>query len=205
MQNKNFIILILACTIAAMILFRGNCKQVEKPVIIPVKEQVKEVKKNEDAIKPVIDSLEAVVNDLKVNEGKLLKTLSYYQSENKRIGAIVKRPDTTTRVPEDNDYYSQQDAINDLLINNQIADSICNETVENLQRQVNNQGKAITLKDSLYSQLKNSFNTAMVQQDILSDYNKKLRKQARNKRVESFLWKGAALIGGLFILKSAIK
>ncbi len=205
--SKNFIIVLLAGIIAALILFNGNCKKPVKPVVIPVKEQVKTVEDNEAKIQPIVDSLENVVTDLKIREVVLVKTLASTQAENRKLSKFIKTaeaiangegvtPDTSSSYPE---------LVNALIRNSEIADSMCNETVYNLQGQVKAQAQTIVLKDSAYGMLRTSFNTAMVQQNILADYNKQLNKQLKKKQVASFIWKGAALVGGIFILKSAIK
>jgi hypothetical protein len=204
MQNKNFIILILACTIAAMILFRGNCNKVEKPVVIPVKEQVAVVQKVEAKINPEVDKLKLEVNKLKEKEVKLVKSLSYLQSENRRLGGILQTVDTSTEYENITYYEDQQEAINDLVENSAMSDSVCNAVVSNLQMQVEAKEQIIVYKDTLISTYKNSLATSYVQQDILADYNKQLKKQLKKKQVTSFLWKGAALIAGIFVLQTAI-
>jgi hypothetical protein len=205
MQNKNFIILILACTIAAMILFRGNCNKVEKPVVIPVKEQVAVVQKVEAKINPEVDKLKLEVNKLKEKEVKLVKSLSYLQSENRRLGGILQTVDTSTEYENITYYEDQQEAINDLVENNAQSDSVCNAVVSNLQMQVEAKEGIIVYKDTLINTYKNSLATSYVQQDILEGYTKQLKKQLKKKQVTSFIWKGAALIGGIFILKSAVQ
>jgi hypothetical protein len=204
MPNKNFIILMLACVIAAMILFRGNCNKVEKPVVIPVKEQAAVVQKVEAKINPEVDKLKLEVNKLKEKEVKLVKSLSYLQSENRRLGGILQTVNTSTEYENITYYEDQQEAINDLVENSAMSDSVCNAVVSNLQMQVEAKEGIIVYKDTLISTYKNSLATSYVQQDILADYSKQLKKQLKKKQVTSFLWKGAALIGGIFILKSAI-
>jgi hypothetical protein len=204
MASKNFIILILACIIAAMILFRGNCNKVEKPVVIPVKEQAAVVQKVEAKINPEVDKLKLEVNKLKEKEVKLVKSLSYLQSENRRLGGILQTVDTSTEYENITYYEDQQEAINDLVENSAMSDSVCNAVVSNLQMQVEAKEQIIVYKDTLISTYKNSLATSYVQQDILADYNKQLKKQLKKKQVTSFLWKGAALIAGIFVLQTAI-
>jgi hypothetical protein len=204
MASKNFIILILACIIAAMILFRGNCNKVEKPVVIPVKEQDAVVQKVEAKINPEVDKLKLEVNKLKEKEVKLVKSLSYLQSENRRLGGILQTVDTSTEYENITYYEDQQEAINDLVENNAQSDSVCNAVVSNLQMQVEAKEQIIVYKDTLINTYKNSLATSYVQQDILADYNKQLKKQLKKKQVTSFLWKGAALIAGIFVLQTAI-
>ncbi len=205
--NKNLIILVLAGVIAALILFNGNCKKPVKPVVIPTKDQVKTVEDNEARIQPVIDSLENVVTELKSKETVLVKTLVSTQAENRRLSKFIKTAESIANgsgeTPTTDSTYPE--LVNSLILNAELADSICNETIGNLHDQLRAQDATIVLKDSAYSLLRGSFNTAMVQQDILADYNKQLTKQLKRKQVASFIWKGAALVGGIFILKSAIK
>ncbi len=205
--SKNFVIILLAGAIAALILFNGNCKKPVKPDVIPVKEHVKTVEANEARIQPVVDSLENVVTELKVKETALVRTLANTQAENRRLSKFIKvaegiaNGDGSTPVVDS----TYPELVNSLILNAELADSICNETIGNLHDQLNAQDATIVLKDSAYSLLRGSFNTAMVQQDILGEYNKQLKKQLKKKQVASFIWKGAALVGGIFILKSAIK
>ncbi len=203
--SKNFIIVLLAGIIAALILFNGNCKKPVKPVVIPVKEQVKAVEDKEAEIQPIVDSLENVVTELKSKETVLVKSLAYHQSENRRLSKFIKVAEEIANGHGIDTVNAYPELVNQLIRSSEISDSICNETVTNLQGQVKAQGETIVLKDTAYNFLRSRFDVAMVQQNILADYNKALTKQLKRKQVASFIWKGAALVGGIFILRSAVK
>ena len=204
MNSKNIIILILACVLAAVILFTCNCRKVPAPVTIPTKDQVQVVVKKEAEINPKIDSLEFINVQLQSQLIDQSIDLAIAQANNKIIAGKIKVVHDTTAI-KDNEYYTQQQVINDLINNNAIADSLCNVNIENLNGQIDNYKKEINLKDSLNFQIRQSFNTAIEQQNILQGYSKKLERKVKWTQAGKLLWKGAALVGGLFILKTAIK
>ena len=204
--SKNFIIILLAGVIAALILFHGNCKKPVKPDVIPIKEQVKTVEDNTAKEKKISDSLYKVNEKLKVDNASLVKSRAAAQSEIKRLATMLRRVNTIAGALPDTSYMEDErrQLVDDLMGNVALSDSICDATLNNLQSQVSNLEKVITVKDTLIKQHLNSFHAAMVQQDILGQYNKELKRQLKKKQVTNFLWKGAALVGGIFILKSAI-
>jgi len=181
--------------VAIIIVFSGNCNKVEKPVIIPVKTQVEAVKKKEYIITAKVDSTQSIVKELQTEKKKLLQSLKFYQSENKRLGGLATLVDTIYRTKE----------VSDLVDNNVITDSVCNETIANLEITIDKQGEIIVLKDSLYTTLKTAFNKSIDQQKLWSDYSRKLEKKVKWTQAGKFGWKVAAVAGGLFILKSVVK
>ena len=204
MTSKNTLILILAGLLAAVILFTCNCRKLPKPVVITVKEQVKAVEKKEAILQPVIDSLykELVARD--IDNSGLQKKLVAAQSTNKRLANIITKPDTVWLDPNSDEYAKHQAAL-DLVANNIISDSLCKQEINGLNQQLITTGKIINLKDSLYSDLRIAFNTSMEQQNILTAYSNKLQKKVHANQRGKFIWKAAAIIGSLFILKTAIK
>jgi len=195
LKNAGSLALIGFALVAVILLFSGNCSKVEKPVIIPVKQQVEVVKKKESIITAKVDSTQLIVQKLQSEKSKLLQSLKYYQSENKRLGGLALQIDTI---------YQPQE-ITDLVDNTVIADSICNEVVYNLEKTVNKQAEIITLKDSMYSTLRTAFNSSIDQQKLWSDYTRKLERKIKWTQAGRFGWKAAAVAGGLFILKSVVK
>ena len=204
MISKNTIILILACALAAVILFTCNCRKVPAPVTIPTKEQVQVVVKKEAEINPLADSLQFENLQLQSTIGNMAIDLAIAQANNKILAGKVKVVHDTTTV-KDNEYYSKPQALNELIANNELADSLCNENIGNLNGQIDNYKKVVNLKDTLNFQLRQSFNTAIEQQNILQGYSKKLERKVKWTQAGKWIWKGAALVGGLFILKTAIK
>jgi len=195
LKNAGSLALIGFALVAVILLFSRNCSKVEKPIIIPVKQQVEVVKKKESIIIPKVDSAKLIVQKLQLEKLKLLQSLKYYQGENKRLGGLALQIDTI--------YQPQQ--INDLVDNTAIADSICNQVVSNLEITVNKQAEIITLKDSMYLTLRTAFNSSVDQQKLWSDYTRKLERKVKWTQAGRFGWKAAAVAGGLFILKSVVK
>ena len=191
----SFLTVIALALFAFILLFTGNCNKPVKPIIAPVKQQVEVVKKKESVITAKVDSTQLIVKALQDDKKKLQQSLKFYQSENKRLGGLAVLVDTI--------YQSQE--VNDLVDNNAIADSICNETIVNLETTIGKQVEIITLKDSMYSTLRTAFNSSIDQQKLWSDYARKLERKAKWTGVKKFGWKAAAIAGGLFILKSSIK
>ena len=89
-------------------------------------------------------------------------------------------------------------------MHNVISDSICNETIDNLNEQINTGHHIINLKDSLYSDLRIAFDKSIEQQNTLTGYSKKLERKVKWTQTGKWAWKAAAMVGGLFILKTAI-
>jgi len=200
MKGIHFV-LIMAVLISALILFKCNCGKVEKPEVIPVKEQVKAVEKKEAVFIPKVDSieLEVKIRDKKIEA--LNKSLKYLQSENKRLGGLALTIDTVYKDIPTTDYLLIQDLVN----NAAEADKACNETVTALELQVNSYVNIVSAKDSMYMELRRAFGTAMDQQEICTGYSKKLEKKVKRVQAGRWVWKAVALAGGLFILQSVAK
>jgi len=195
LKNAGSLALIGFALVAVILLFSGNCSKVEKPVIIPVKQQVEVIKKKESTIIPKVDSAKLIVQKLQSEKSKLLQSLKHYQSENKRLGGLALQIDTI---------YKDR-AVSDLVDNTAASDSLCNETIANLETTVNKQAEIITLKDSMYLTLRTAFNSSVDQQKLWSDYTRKLERKVKWTQAGRFGWKAAAVAGGLFILKSVVK
>jgi len=194
MTSKN-IALILAVVVAILLLFRGNCDKPVRPEITPVKEQVKAVEKTEAAIAIPIDSIkfEIVIKDKKI--GELSRALKFYQSENKRLGGLAVLVDTIY----------QATTISEYVDNVAIADSLCNENITVLETKVDDYQNLVDLKDSMYMELRQSFNYSIDQQKATLDYAIKLEKKVKRVQAGRWVWKAAAVVGGVFILQSVIK
>ena len=203
MISKNVIILILAAALAAVILFTCNCRKVVAPVVIPGKEQVKAIEKKEAETSPLVDSMNVAIEMLKSDNVNLAIDLKEAQAKNRTLSSKASVILDTITV-KDNDYYSNRQALDELIANNAMADSLCNVNIENLNGQIDDYIKVINLKDTLNYQIRQSFNTAIAQQNILQGYSKKLERKVKWTQAGKWLWKGAALLGGLFIIKTAI-
>ena len=207
MKNKNFFSIIfgMAIVVSFFILFSGNCNKIERPAIISVKEQEKQIVRVEVESKVKTDSLVLIIKKLSNDTTKLLTKLKFFQGENKRIASLVKRNDIIIQAQPVTDYYEPDNAIHELIENNVIADSICNETVNNLQGQISAGEQLLLQKDSMYVELRKVLTTGFGEQKKLSDYTKKLERKAKISRGEKFALKVVAIAGVLFILNTYAK
>jgi len=194
-KNAGSLAMIGFALVAVILLFSGNCNKVEKPVIIPIKQQVEVVKKKESIITAKVDSTQLIVQKLQSEKSKLLQSLKYYQSENKRLGGLAVLVDTIY----------QEKVITDFADNVATGDSICSATISILENVVDKQTEIIALKDSMYLTLRTAFNSSIDQQKLWSDYTRKLERKVKWTQAGRFGWKAAAVAGGLFILKSVVK
>jgi hypothetical protein len=203
--NKNWIILILVAIIAAIFLFKCNGKPVPKPETIPTKIQAQEVTKFIDSLKPVVDSLQQALKkrDSKISEISQARLLA--QADANHWRSIAKSLDTTGHNTVDNDYYTQQQVIHELVVKGETSDSLCNDNIDSLNEQIVDYKRTDSLKNQLYFDLRKAFDKSIEQQNILQGYSKKLETKIKWTKAGKFLWKGAAIVGGLFILKTALK
>jgi hypothetical protein len=203
--NKNWVILILVAIIAAIFLFKCNGKPVPKPETIPTKVQVQQADKLPNLLQPVVDSLSKQLKkrDSKIAEISQARLIA--QADANHWRSIAKSLDTTGHTTVDNEYYSKQQVIDELVQKGEIADSVCNDNIDSLNEQIADYKHTDSLKNQLYFDLRQSFDKSIEQQNILQGYSKKLETKIKWTKAGKFLWKGAAIIGGLFILKTALK
>lgn len=203
--NKNWIIFILVAIIATIFLFKCNGKLVPKPETIRTKVQVEDVKKKESEILPNIDSLKYRIQILESDNYNKDINLKISQQRTRELANKIKVIHDTIPAINDNNYYTKEQVINDLIASSEKSDSICNDNIGNLNEQIVDYKKADSLKGQLYFSLRQSFDKSIEQQNILQGYSKKLETKIKWTRAGKFLWKGAAIIAGLFILKTALK
>lgn len=203
--NKNWVILILVAIIAAIFLFKCNGNPVPKPETIPTKVQVAEAKKLPDSLLPIVDSLKQTLKkrDSKIAEISQARLLA--QADANHWRKVAKSLDTVSSGKTDNEYYTQQQIIEHLVNIGEISDSLCSEQVDSLNEQITDYKHTDSLKNQLYFALRQSFDKSIEQQNILQGYSKKLETKIKWTKAGKFIWKGAAIIGGLFILKTALK
>lgn len=206
MNTKNFFLVLGAGILIALILFTCNCKKTVKPAaVIPVKEQLKKVEKNETDYQLKADSMAIVINKITEDRKELRSKLKASQEQTKRLGEILLKPVINSTPGTIDEHQEPEQATKDLVESARLSDSLCNQTITNLESQITGQNKLAGLKDSLYFQLRQSFNIAIDQQQLLTTNNRYLAKKVRNKKIQTFFWKAAAVAGGVFILKTAIK
>lgn len=211
MNNKNIIIAvaILASIIALYILFTGNCTKVDKPKVSSEKSQEAVVVKAEDKAVRINDSIDEALKKSEQKVAEISKSLSYSQGENKRLGEKILSYSKQVHSGQDsskkdNEYYTHEQAIKDLVENNAIADSLCNQKVDSLSSQIVMHKAIEANKDSLNYTLRQAFNEGMKNQVVLEDYGKTLQRKLRWKSAGKFAWKGAAILEGLYILKTIL-
>jgi len=205
MKAKHFLIILAAGILAALILFTCNCHTIKQPKVISIKTQIEKVIQNEAKYKVNSDSLILVISKITADRKDLSCKLKTAQEENKRRGEILLRQAAAAIPGTIEQHDDTEQAAKDLVESSALSDSLCNKTISNLESQITQVAKLAAMKDTLYFQLRQSFNTAIDQQQALTTYNKQLLKQIRHKKIQSFFWKAAAVGAGVFILKTAIK
>ena len=163
------------------------------------------MKKKESEILPNIDSLKYRIQILESDNYNKDINLKISQQRTRELANKIKVIHDTIPAINDNNYYTKEQVINDLIASSEKSDSICNDNIGNLNEQIVDYKKADSLKGQLYFSLRQSFDKSIEQQNILQGYSKKLETKIKWTRAGKFLWKGAAIIAGLFILKTALK
>ena len=185
--NKNWVIVILVAIIAAIFLFKCNGKPVPKPEVIPTKVQVAEAKKLPDSLKPILDSLRQTLKkrDFKIAEISQARLLAQADANSWRKVALAL--DTAGKGKSDNEYYTQQQVIANLVSLGEVSDSLCNDNIDSLNEQISDYKRTDSLKDKLYFSLRQSFDKSIEQQNILQGYSKKLETKIKWTKAGKFL------------------
>lgn len=199
---------ILGALVVAL-LFKQCSPTPPVPKLVTPKEQVKQVEKNEGVAKVKFDSLNSEYLKLKEKANKTQQNLNALQNYARVIEQELSYSSGDVRDAENNEYTDNDSAhtqlINDLIANSKKRDTICNETIRYTTEQVVNRNQVISQKDSLYSQLRGSFNLAVAQQVVLLDNQKKLKKDLRKKKFGNWIWKAATLTLAGVLIKNQIK
>lgn len=195
-----------ALIVAAIVFDRCEERKKQLPVPVEINTQVDSVKSHEFRSQHIIDSLNSLVGALKEKEVVDKKSVSFYQSENKRLKRIAEShidsmglfepPDSTF---DENDYAGN---IRELTAAAAASDSACNERISTLDSINALQVKIIADKDELYSGIKNSFNVGIEQQKVLASENLKLHKKNKNKSTWIKVLAGITVVlSGILIAK----
>jgi len=197
MKTINFVVLIAAGILIALIYF-ATCNKTlpPAPVIPTVREQIKIVTVHEETYKKKFDSLQAINKQLAIKSADLKAKL---HGEQQRSMAMENFINDLPLTPE------SKEAVNDYVANNHSKDSTTNELLFDMEGQLLNKESIIAAHDSLYIQLKRSFDVAVDNQGKLTDYSNALKKQLRWKKIGNTVWKSAAVVAGLIILKNTLK
>ncbi len=207
MKILPYIITLAAGFIIAILFFKSCHKDPVAPVIISPKELVKTViqKEKENFVK--IDSFLRIENSLRKSAESL--KYSYADLQKRNVLLSIKADSLAQLVPVANDYeQGNKEALIrtiDILYENEIIkDSLCTAQVSTLENVVMVNKKIITGKDSLYANLRRSFDTAIDNNLKILDFTKFQKKEIRRRKVGAFVWKVAAIGAGLFIVKQSL-
>jgi len=193
-DNLKFFLLLLIGAVGALLIFNFNCNNIEKPILKPLVKIVERIKIDSTYAKKVIDSFNMKLRKVEERAIKSEKSTLFYQSENRRIAAILKSRDTSTGPVIDNEYYSQQEAVDELIRSSELADSACNETIIELKNESKLKDSILLAKDGLIEKKSVSIYELMANNDKASRYIKKLEKSAKWAKVGRFSWKAIAVI-----------
>ncbi len=166
--------------------------------------QVEKTKAIEFKHQPLIDSLFTANGELTVKDSLNKKTLTFLQSENKRLARLAEAHIDSMGlfVPPDeneNDYTSNN---RELILAAAASDSACNETISNLDSISLNKSKIIAQKDSLLKGFKESFSASIEAQNKQNKYIYTLQKKAKNRQKVNLVLGAIVILGtGLFLVK----
>ena len=193
----------MAIVIAIFVLFTCNGKKPEKPVFIQPAKIVERIKVDSIAIKKVIDSFNVKIKKVEDRAVKSEKSTLYYQSENRRISALLKSRDTLYIPSGDNEYYSQQEAVAELIRSSELADSSCNVTIAGLKDKSMLQDSIILSQQVLIDKKSGIIYELQFENSKAFKYIGKLEKSNKWSKVGKFSWKGIAIgLAGILLIKS---
>lgn len=226
MQNKNwkyFLILIGVGIVIALLFFKGCINPTEteqSPKIIQPKAIVKDLQVTE---KPLQKSYDSLFN-LKVKQEQKVFAL---ENEKTSLQSKYAKLNLDTRVKQVRQQIVELPTSNDFTITERnqleadvtkLLDSItyktdlCDSIVYTLQSLVEKKTEIIVVqenllqqKDTIYNNLKSHFDLAITNSENLQGELKKTNRKLKWKKVETFAYKVAAIVAGVFILKNNIK
>lgn len=166
-----------------------------RPVVNPV-ERIKQIEHKEDSfgvVKHVIDSMNTLLVSAR-DSGK--KALTRIRRENKvlegKLDMIVSGAvDTSLHDPYPPSYMEEFNALKQYRENNRVKDSITDATMSGYEQQISNLNVQLTQKDSLYSDLRISFNQQAKENIglIASNLNLQAKANATPKKAGNVVWK----------------
>lgn len=184
-------------------LFSGCGKQSRNlPALTVVKPDVlkKQVAAVQASFQAKIDSLGTTATHLKTDLATTQTALDKAKRKNialqTQVYDLLDRSATMTvdTVHRIQDCDSLQSKVKELVINDNVKDSLYEETTGNLQEQVSNKDSTILLQREAYQELKTSFTQSVQQQEVLQQENKSLQRSVRHaKRAGFFRTIGLAL------------
>jgi hypothetical protein len=118
--------------------------------------------------------------------------------DNAEIENSVDEVDRIDKLNAFNDCDSLQSTVLNLLENNKEKDSLYETVNANLFAQIRNKDSTILIQEDKYIDLRKSFDTSIVQQQILYDQNKSLVKQFKRQRIKrKFISVVAIVLSGI--------
>jgi hypothetical protein len=118
--------------------------------------------------------------------------------DNAEIESSVDEIDRIDKLNAFNDCDSLQSTVLNLLENNKEKDSLYETVNANLFAQIQNKDSTILMQENKYINLRKSFDTGIVQQQILYDQNNNLIKQFKRQRIKrKFISVVAIVLSGI--------
>jgi hypothetical protein len=112
----------------------------------------------------------------------------------------VDKVDEVNKVDNVNVCDSLQSTVINLLENNKEKDSLYESVNTNLTNQIQNKDSTILMQENKYINLRKSFDTGIVQQQILYDQNNNLIKQFKRQRIKrKFISVAAIVLSGITV------
>lgn len=195
------IILFLCIGAAFALLLTWKCgKDPVEPQLKDPKVIEKEVIKYVDTFRRKYDSLAAEMRKKSENHAINKSRLSAAQNKSREQEKVI-----ADFIFEDspNDYAGGDPAKewNDLVRQKIYSDSLCNETVSNLENLVSDKDSLISAKSLLYSQLRITLDSTVADYKESIAYNKAMKKQVRKSKAKNIAYAGAALAAVVFAIK----
>ena len=203
LNRKVSIVLIVAIIIGIILFFVNTCHRAKKPDIIPIPVVIKQIEKGKDTSDKKIAVFQKSLDSAKKINETLTAKLDNQQAINNQLRTsllnVLTEKDTTG-----NYYTSVPDVSKQLIESSKIADSLCNETVGNLNGQITNLYKISYEKDTAYISLKAGSELLIKNQEELQKWGNKLNRQFTGLKIGNKVWKGAAIVAGIYILKTVL-
>lgn len=198
MKAINALILIMAGLIIAMIL-RPSCNKAvpPAPVVPTVKAQVQKVEASQKQSTKAIDSLQALV--AKSNkQTKNLKDLLNHQTERANVLEQLLN-DTSLYIP------AREQLVSDYIKAEAAEDTVAISLISTMERTDALKDSIILTQAKQNRELKLSFDSSIIAQQTLLQYQQELKKALRWRKAGNTIWKAAAITGGVVILLKSIR
>lgn len=214
-NTKLALIITLAFAALVVILWPAGClndwDESHTPITAP-KQIEKAQHKVEKAASVQLDSL-VKANATLAKEAKQAKQeLSRQQANARLLEAQLLRIRNEAASPTAADYGPVEGMGDDsasnveaLIESSLLRDSLCNETIAILERQVENRDNEAEHWNRLYSSTKSNLLLAIDGQKSLQDYNTKLRRQLKWKKAGNTIWKSTAVVLAGVLLHQQLK